>query len=96
LFEIFETDEYQRWFEGLRDLTARSLIAARIRRLSLGNRGDAKSVGAGVMELRVDYGPGYRIYFIRQGEAVIVLLAGGDKSNQSRDIEQARALAEGL
>jgi len=94
--EILETDEYQHWFEGLRDLTARSRIVARIRRLSLGNPGDTKSVGAGVMELRVDHGPGYRIYFIRQGEADVVLLAGGDKSNQSRDIERARALAQGL
>ena len=75
-FEIFETDEFQRWFEGLRDESARLRIAARIRRLSLGNLGDSKSV--------------------RRGETVIVLLAGGDKSGQSRDIERAKALAQAL
>ena len=96
MFEVFETDEYQRWFEGLRDLTARSRIAARIRRLALGNTGDSKHVGGGVVELRIDYGPGYRVYFVRRGEVVVVLLAGGDKSTQSHDIERAKALANGL
>jgi putative addiction module killer protein len=71
-------------------------IAARIRRVSLGNLGDTKSVGEGVHEFRIACGPGYRVYFVRQGAAVIVLLAGGDKSTQKRDIERAKELARGL
>jgi len=94
--EIFETDEYRRWFEGLRDLRAQMRIGARLRRASLGNLGDFRSVGQGVLELRVDYGPGYRLYFTRRGEAVVILLAGGDKSSQERDIERARRLARRL
>ncbi|MDO8879435.1 MAG: type II toxin-antitoxin system RelE/ParE family toxin [Coriobacteriia bacterium] len=94
--EIRETDAYRKWFESLRDINAQMRIAARIRRVSLGNLGDAKSVGDGVSELRITYGPGYRIYFIRHGETVIVLLAGGDKSTQRRDIERAKELARGL
>ncbi len=96
MYEIRETDAYQQWFESLRDLNAQLRIAARIRRVSLGNLGDVKSVGDGVSELRITYGPGYRVYFIRQGEVVIVLLAGGDKSTQKRDIERAKELARGL
>ncbi|MDY0088450.1 MAG: type II toxin-antitoxin system RelE/ParE family toxin [Coriobacteriia bacterium] len=95
-FEIRETDTYQRWFESLRDLSAQLRIAARIRRVSLGNLGDVKSVGDGVLELRVMCGPGYRVYLTRHGEIVIVLLAGGDKSTQQRDIERAKKLARGL
>jgi putative addiction module killer protein len=94
--EIHETDEYQRWFEGLRDLAGQSRILARLRRLSLGSFGDFKPLGEGVLELRIDQGPGYRVYFTRRGEAVIVLLAGGDKSSQTRDIERAKQLARGL
>jgi len=96
MFEIRETDTYQRWFESLRDLNAQMRIAARIRRISLGNLGDVKSVGEGVLELRVMYGPGYRVYLARHGERLIVLLAGGDKSTQKRDIERAKELARGL
>ena len=96
MYEIRETDTFRKWFESLRDLNARFRIAARIRRVSLGNLGDVKSVGEGVSELRVTYGPGYRIYFVRQGDTVIVLLAGGDKSTQKRDIEHAKELASGL
>ncbi len=81
--EIHETDEYQQWFEGLRDLAGRSRILARLRRLSLGSFGDFKPVGEGVLELRVDHGPGYRVYITRRGEAVIVLLAGGDRSSET-------------
>ncbi len=94
--EILETNEYQRWFGELRDLAAQFRIGARLRRVSLGNLGDFKPVGEGVLELRIDYGPGYRLYFIRRGETVIVLLAGGDKSSQQRDIERAKELARGL
>jgi putative addiction module killer protein len=68
----------------------------RLRRLSLGNPGDVKPVGEGVSELRIDYGPGYRVYFIQRGETLIVLLAGGDKRTQERDIHLAKALADGL
>ena len=96
MYQIRETDTYQKWFESLRDLNAQFRIAARIRRVSLGNLGDVKPVGEGVHELRITYGPGYRVYFIQHGDAVIVLLAGGDKSTQKRDIEHAKELARGL
>jgi putative addiction module killer protein len=96
MYEIRETDAYRKWFESLRDINARFRIAARIRRVSLGNLGDVKSVGEGVHELRITYGPGYRVYFIRQGDTVIILLAGGDKSTQKRDIDHAKDLARGL
>lgn len=96
MYEIRETDAYQKWFESLRDLNAQFRISARIRRVSLGNLGDVKSVGDGVLELRITYGPGYRVYLARHGDTVIVLLAGGDKSTQRRDIERAKELARGL
>ena len=96
MIQIRQTEAYAKWFSGLRDRIARARIDVRIRRLSLGNVGDAKPVGDGVSELRVDHGPGYRIYFIRRGEIVIVLLAGGDKSNQDKDIRKAKALAKDL
>jgi putative addiction module killer protein len=93
MFEIIETSEYWQWFEALRDREARRRIQARLRRLMLGNLGDFGSVGGRVLELRIDYGPGYRVYLMRQGGAVIVLLAGGDKSSQARDIVRAKRLA---
>ncbi len=96
MIQIQQTEAYAKWFSGLRDRIARARIDVRIRRLSLGNVGDAKPVGDGVSELRVDHGPGYRIYFIRRGEIVIVLLAGGDKSSQDKDIRKAKALAKDL
>ncbi len=92
MIRIRETDAYARWFERLKDREARSRILARIRRLSLGNPGDVKSVGGGVSELRIDYGPGYRVYFVQRGETVIVLLGGGDKSTQAADIRAAVSL----
>lgn len=82
MVEIRETQIYARWFSNLRDRRAKARIDTRIRRLSLGNPGDVKPVGEGVSELRVDYGPGYRVYFIQRGATVIVLLAGGDKRTQ--------------
>ncbi len=96
MIEIRQTEAYASWFEGLRDREAKSRILIRIRRLSLGNPGDVKPVGEGVSELRIPYGPGYRIYFTKQGETIVVLLAGGDKSTQKRDVERARDLASGL
>lgn len=93
--EIRQTGFYARWFERLRDERARARILARIRRLSLGNPGDVRSVGGGVSELRIDHGPGYRVYYCTRGDALIVLLAGGDKRSQARDIGTAiRLLAE--
>ncbi|WP_299410107.1 type II toxin-antitoxin system RelE/ParE family toxin [Acaryochloris sp. IP29b_bin.148] len=96
MLEIRETQVYARWFSSLRDRRAKARINTRIRRLSLGNPGDVKPVGAGVSELRLDYEPGYRIYFIQRGPAVIILLAGGDKRTQARDIQQAIELAKNL
>ncbi len=96
MLQIQQTETYARWFAGLRDRVARARIDIRIRRLSLGNAGDAKPVGEGISEMRVDHGPGYRVYFIQRGEVVIVLLAGGNKSTQYRDIRNAKALAKDL
>lgn len=96
MYEIRQTDEYARWFEKLRDQRAKARILVRIRRLSLENPGDAQPVGEGVSELRIDYGPGYRVYFKQQGQTVVVLLVGGDKRTQSRDIEKAKALARNI
>lgn len=96
MLEIRQTAAYSEWFAGLRDRIARTRIDIRIRRLSLGNAGDVKAVGDGVSELRVDYGPGYRVYFVRKGDLYVVLLAGGDKSTQDGDIRQAKVLARDL
>jgi putative addiction module killer protein len=96
MIEIRQTDEYESWFESLRDREARFRILARIRRLSLGNLGDVKPVGEGVSELRITYGPGYRVYIKQRGDTLIVLLAGGDKSSQKRDVERAKQLARNL
>ena len=94
MIEIRQTETYRKWFRGLKDRTARARINIRIRRLSLGNSGDAKSVGEGVLELRIDYGPGYRVYFLQRRSVVVVLLCGGDKSSQRRDIQKAYELAK--
>ncbi len=96
MLQIQQTETYAKWFAGLRDRVARARIDIRIRRLSLGNAGDVKPIGEGVSELRVNHGPGYRVYFIQRGEVVIVLLAGGNKSTQNRDIRNAKALAKDL
>jgi putative addiction module killer protein len=94
VIEVRETDVFGAWFAGLRDREARARIAVRIRRLSLGNPGDVKPVGSGVSEMRIDYGPGYRVYFVRRGNTVVVLLCGGDKGSQDRDITRALELAQ--
>jgi putative addiction module killer protein len=94
--EIRETEHYRKWFDRLRDERARARIDARVLRFSLGIPGDVKSVGGGVSELRIDYGPGYRLYFTRRGGSIVILLCGGDKSFQSEDIAKARRLAETL
>lgn len=94
MIEIQQTENYERWFRRLRDRQAKSRILVRIRRMSLGLIGDAKSVGGGVSELRIPYGPGYRVYFCKRGKKIVVLLAGGDKGSQSRDIRKAQSLAK--
>jgi putative addiction module killer protein len=96
VIEVRQTDLYARWFEKLRDRQAQARILTRVRRLSLGNPGDVQTVGDGVSELRIDYGPGYRIYFIKHGASLVILLAGGDKRTQKRDIELARKMAKEL
>lgn len=96
MIEVRQTEEYSEWFANLRDIQARARINARIRRLSLGNPGDVKPVGEGVSELRVDYGPGYRVYFLQRGREVVILLAGGDKRTQQKDIQTALELARYL
>jgi putative addiction module killer protein len=96
VIEVRQTPEYVAWFASLRDRIAKTRIDIRIRRLSLGNPGDAKSIGGGVSELRVDHGPGYRVYFVQRGSVLVVLLAGGDKSTQAQDIRKAKTLARNL
>lgn len=91
---IRQTETYSQWFNGLRDGRAKARINARIRRLSIGNPGDVKPVGSGVSEMRIDYGPGYRIYFVRRGAEIVILLAGGTKSTQAKDIKHAIELAQ--
>lgn len=94
MFEVRQTAEFAEWLSELRDRRARLRVTARIRRVGDGNLGDVRSVGDGVSELRVDYGPGYRLYFVRRGRVVIVLLCGGDKSTQGADIAMAKSLAQ--
>ena len=94
MIEVRQTATFLTWFERLRDLEAKASIAARIRRISLGNFGDAKSVGSGISELRIHVGAGYRIYFVRRGNEIVILLCGGDKSGQDRDIAKAKSLAK--
>jgi putative addiction module killer protein len=92
VIETRQTVPFARWLAGLRDLNARQRIVVRIRQLSLGNAGDVRPVGGGVSEMRVDYGPGYRIYFCKRGESLVLLLCGGDKRTQRRDIAEAKML----
>ena len=96
MLEVRQTVVFSRWLEGLTDQRAAARIAQRIVRLQSGLFGDVKPVGEGISELRVDYGPGYRVYFVQRGKILIVLLCGGDKRTQARDIGKARALAADL
>ena len=93
MVQLFKSDVYESWFSQLRDRQAKAKIEVRIRRLSLGNPGNVKPVGEGISELKIDYGPGYRVYFLKHGPVVVVLLCGGDKSSQPRDIVNAKAIA---
>lgn len=91
--EIRRTDVFAAWLDGLRDRQGKARIVKRLMRLEEGNFGDHASVGEGVVELRFHFGPGYRVYYVQRGEALIILLAGGDKDSQARDIEKAKELA---
>jgi putative addiction module killer protein len=93
MIEVHQSDAFETWLRRLKDDNAVARIVARIRRMEQGNLGDTKSVGAGVMELRIDYGPGYRIYYVQRGAEVVILLCGGDKRTQQRDIKRAHAMA---
>jgi putative addiction module killer protein len=96
MLEIRQTGEFETWLKGLRDRTARAKILIRIERLALGNPGDVSPVGGRVSELRIDYGPGYRVYFRQRGSLLIILLCGGDKRTQEQDIQRAKEIAAGL
>ena len=96
MIEVRATTHFRRWLSGLRDRNAAAIVAARILRVQKGLLGDVKSVGAGVSELRIDHGPGYRVYFTRNGDSLILLLCGGNKSTQAADIKAAKALAAQL
>ena len=94
MFEIIKSDTFDRWIMGLKDRQARLRVLSRVDRLSEGNPGDVKPVGGGISELRIDFGPGYRVYFMKRGPLVIVLLAGGDKRTQQADIKRAIKIAK--
>ncbi|HKU28245.1 MAG TPA: type II toxin-antitoxin system RelE/ParE family toxin [Candidatus Sulfotelmatobacter sp.] len=94
MLEIFRSETFDGWLRELRDIRARARIEARILRLSQGNPGDVKFLGSGVSEMRIDYGPGYRVYFTRRGPLVVLLLCGGDKRTQDADIKRAIEIAE--
>ena len=96
MIEIIYTDEFRNWLGDLKDLKARQLTALRLRRVVAGNFGDVASVGNGIGELRLHYGPGYRVYFVRRGQTVVILLSGCNKSSQARDIMRAHVLAQQL
>lgn len=93
---LIQTDKYNKWFVSLRDGRAQARINIRLRRIELGVLGDCRPVGEGVSELRIDYGPGYRVYFVQRGYEIIILLAGGDKASQAKDIRAALKLAREL
>jgi putative addiction module killer protein len=94
MIEVRQTIEFSDWLHRLKDANAVARIVARIRRMELGNPGDARGVGSGVMEMRIAYGPGYRVYYVHRGAEIVILLCGGDKRTQRQDIKQAQALAE--
>lgn len=94
MLEVRQTDEFKAWHKSLKDLAARARITVRIDRMSLGNFGDCCPVGDGVSELRIHTGAGYRVYFVRRGSEIVILLCGGDKHTQSQDIARAKKLAK--
>jgi putative addiction module killer protein len=96
MITIRETENFKTWIRSLKDRQTKQVINAHIRRISTGNFGDSKPVGDDVSELRIDYGPGYRVYFTMQGQEMVILLCGGDKSSQSRDINAAKRIAKNL
>lgn len=96
MIELRKTEVFATWLDGLRDLQARARIQVRIERLAAGNPGDVQAAGEGVSELRIHHGPGYRVYFRQRGQELILLLAGGDKSTQSKDIKTALQLSRDL
>lgn len=96
MVEIRKTDHFARWIDSLHDIRARARILARIERLTAGHPGDVKAVGEGVSEMRIDYGPGYRVYYKQLGRSIVILLAGGDKNTQGKDIKTALLLARNL
>ena len=96
MIEIRKTETFAKWIDNLRDIRARARVQARIERLAIGHAGDVKPVGEGVSEMRIDYDPGYRVYFKKRGRTVVILLAGGDKRTQNRDIKTALRLVRNL
>ena len=96
MLAIRKTETYARWLDRLRDIQARARVLVRVERLAAGNPGDVRPVGEGVSEMRIDYGPGYRVYYTQRGREVVVLLAGGDKGTQATDIKTALRLARNL
>lgn len=96
MVEIRKTELFTKWIDGLEDIRARARILVRIERLATGNPGDVKPVGEGVSELRIDYGPGYRVYYTQRGRSAVILLAGGEKRTQDKDIKTALRLAKNL
>ena len=96
MIEIRKTEIFTKWIDGLKDIRARAQIQARIERLATGNPGDVKPVCEGISELRIDYGPGYRVYYKKQAQTVFILLVGGDKHTQAKDIKTALRLAKNL
>jgi putative addiction module killer protein len=94
--EVQRTEEFAGWLRRLKDAGAVARIVARLRRMELGNPGESKNLGGGLLEMRIDYGPGYRIYFTRRGGSIVILLCGGDKRTQQKDIARAKALMETL
>lgn len=96
MIEIRKTELFAKWLDNLRDIKAKARVLVRIERLAMGNAGDVKPVGEGISEMRIDYGPGYRVYFMKRGSELIILLAGGDKSGQASDIKVAMRLARDL
>ena len=94
MIEVRQTPEFSSWLHRLRDVNAAARIVGRIRRMEQGNLGDARGVGGGVMEMRIDYGPGYRVYYVFRAAAIVILLCGGDKRTQRQDIRRAQKLAE--